>query len=103
MEWLIVESFQKIEEKTPEDTFELKKKNKMQLPRMEWTHMVARVTNDDEKWVYVEYGHEPKEYNYYKNSWRRKWWEPFYSWVGARMFSRTKKEMESTIRKTLKP
>lgn len=103
MKDLIIEANEKIQEKTPEDTFELQSKHKIQLPEMEWTHIVARVTNDDPKWKYVEYGREGRIFNYYKNSGRRRKANPFYSWVWARMYSRTKGEMEAKIKNTLKP
>lgn len=86
-----------IDEKTPEDTFELISRNQTEMPHMEGDSMKARVFNDDPKAVFVEYGQEPKAYDYYKSSWRRKGWSPFYSWVGAKMFTRSWTEQKQDI------
>ena len=87
----------KVDEKTPEDTFELIKNNKRELAKKEWDRYVWEVLNDTEYALYVEYGIWWEQYNYYKNSWRKGWWSPFYKWVWARMFTRTSDEEESEV------
>lgn len=86
-----------IDEKTPEDTFELISRNQVEMPHIEGESMKARVFNDDPKWVYVEYWQDPNTYNYYKQSWRRNGGSPFYSGVGAKMFTRSWKEQKQDI------
>ena len=83
-----------IDEKTPEDTFELIKNNKINSPVVEWNIVIWSVSNNTEYAILVERGVQNKKYNYYKGWWRRKWWKPFYvwgsigKWVWARMFTR---------------
>lgn len=98
---IVVDLADAIDEKTPEDTYELISRNQIEMPHIEWDSIKARVFNDDPKAVFVEYGQEPKTMNYYKWSGRRKWWTPFHQGVGARMFSNSLKEKLPEIKEKL--
>ena len=83
----------KLKELTPEDTFKLQNSNKKSEVATVGTTTAVRIYNDDPKAIYVEYSSKNK--NYYKNWWRKKGWNPFYSWKGAWMFRKTKFFLEN--------
>ncbi len=75
---VVVEIADKIEENTPEDSYELISRNQIEFPQVQGDSIKAKIFNDDPKAKFVEYGQEPKVYNYYKGSGRRKGGSPFY-------------------------
>jgi len=82
----------KVDEKTPEDTKTLLWNNKQVKARKLWNNYIWSVENDTEYAVYVEYWVWWKDFNYNKPKWNN-----FYSWVGARMFTRTQDEEENEV------
>lgn len=86
-----------VDENTPEDTFELISRTQIEMPRLQGDSIKAKVFNDDPKAKFVEYGQEPKTFNYYKKSGRRKGGAPFYRGVGAQMFRRAKEALIPTL------
>lgn len=44
-----------IDEKTPEDTYELISRNQTEMPHIEGDSIKSRIFNDDPKAIYVEY------------------------------------------------
>ena len=87
----------KIDEKTPEDTFELIKNNKIEKASRNGNKITGKVYNETPYAEYVEYGVRQADYNYYKDSGRRKGLAPFYTGIGARMFTRSADEEEQTL------
>lgn len=94
----LTELSEKIDEYTPEDTFTLESNTKIHWAEEKDWKIVWEVYNTDPKAIYVEHGKNGKVFNYYKNSWRKRGWMPFYSGVGAHMFWRAKKDMEKKIK-----
>lgn len=90
-----------VDENTPEDTFELISRTQVEMPKLQGDSIRAKVFNDDPKAKFVEYGQEPKQFNYYKKSGRRKGGTPFYSGVGAQMFRRAKEALIPTLHEKL--
>jgi hypothetical protein len=82
----------KVDEKTPESTKTLLWNNKQVKARKLWNNYIWSVENDTEYAVYVEYWVWWKDFNYNKPKWSN-----FYSWVGARMFTRTQDEEENEV------
>ena len=82
----------KVDEKTPEDKKTLLWNNKQVKARKLWNNYIWSVENDTEYAVYVEYWVWWKDFNYNKPKWNN-----FYSWVGARMFTRTQDEEENEV------
>lgn len=87
----------KIDEKTPEDTFTLIGNNDIEKAIQTGTSIKGSVYNNTEYAQYVEYGVMSKTYNYYKNAGRRGGRAPFYSGIGARMFTKSADEEEQEI------
>ena len=87
----------KAKDLTPEDTYKLQKNNKEQ--KIENTNWIISwwLINTTPYAKYVEYW-VGRKYNYYKWSGRRRGWKPFYSWVGARMYSKTQFENQTNVR-----
>lgn len=88
-----------IDEKTPEDTKTLLGQTRIEQAKQSWNEIIGKVINDNtEYWLYVEYGVKNRAYNYHKPK-----WSVFYSWIGARMFTRwfddTKQEIINNINK----
>lgn len=79
---------QKVDEKTPIDTWNLIKNTKI---RVRW--LIWEVYNDTEYAPYVEYGVKSQTYNYHKGG------RVYYSGVWARMMSRTADEEEKNVAK----
>jgi len=88
----VVTKADKVDEKTPESTKTLLWNNKQVKARKLWNNYIWSVENDTEYAVYVEYWVWWKDFNYNKPKWSN-----FYSWVGARMFTRTQDEEENEV------
>lgn len=86
------------EKNTPEDTYKLQEGNKKQPIRQQGDIISWWLINETEYAPYVEYGVSGKKYNYYKWGGRRAGWSPFYSWVGARMYSKAQFENEKEVK-----
>ena len=83
---------------TPEDTMLLQNSTK-ELPVTNIFWMISWwLINETPYAAYVEYWVMSKSYNYYKAGGRRAGWHPFYTWVGARMFTRAQFENENQVR-----
>ena len=90
----------KIDEKTPEDTGDLVKNTKIEEATKEGDTIIGKVVNKQGYAIYVEFGRSktpgvPKtgiKFTYHKPKGKE-----FYSWVGARMFSRTADEEKAFI------
>lgn len=102
LEIALVQLADKIDEYTPEDTFELKSKTKIKEVERTSTWFKWSVVNADPKAIYVEHGQIGKTFNYYKNSGRRNGGSPFYSGQWAHMFRRAKKNLQKTILQNFK-
>lgn len=85
-----------IDQKTPEDTKRLLSKNKIQEAKVVKDTVQWSVENDTEYAFFVEYWVRSRKYNYNKPK-----WNIFYRWVGARMFTRTKEEINKNIDKII--
>lgn len=86
-----------VDEKTPEDTKTLLWNNQITQADIVWNTVMWKVFNDTEYAYKVEYW-MPRAVNYHKPKWTVffKSWQ--YKWLaGARMFTRTKDEMEQKI------
>lgn len=89
----------KIDEYTPEDTYNLIKNNQIREGKWSGDRLVGKVENSSQYAVYVEYWRTRtgRANNYYKGGGRRRWGKPFYRGVGARMYARTKDELREKI------
>jgi hypothetical protein len=85
--------FKKLQELTPEDTFDLQNENARSEVDTLWTKVKARIYNESEYAEFVEYSKQEKKY--YKGWWRKNWWTPFTTWKGAWMFRKTKLYLEN--------
>lgn len=88
---------EKADIQTPVDYGDLIANTKKKQTRREWNAITWWLINETEYAEYVEYG-VWKSYNYYKDGNRRKWWKPFHTWEGARMFTKAQFENESKAR-----
>lgn len=90
---------EKIDEYTPEDTYNLMKNNQIREGKWSGDRLVGKVENSSNYAVYVEYwrSRTGRANNYYKWGGRRRWSKPFYRGVGARMYARTKDELSGKI------
>ena len=93
----LVKLKQLVDEKTPIDTSTLIGNNIIIPATINWNIISWKVINETEYAPYVEYWVQGKGYNYYKGD-RKSWWSPFYSWVWARMFTRTRDETEAEVK-----
>lgn len=81
-----------VDEKTPEDTKTLLWNTKIEKAKDEWNKIVGKVSNDTEYAIYVELWVWDRAYNYHKPKWTQ-----FYTWIWARMFTRTADEKENEV------
>ena len=90
---------EKIDEYTPEETYNLIKNNQIREGKWSGDRLVGKVENSSNYAVYVEYGRTRlrRANNYYKGGGRRRWGKPFYRGVGARMYVRAKDELGEKI------
>ena len=84
-EW-IIELYSDVIKKSPVDTWEYLKWNKTEKATKQWTKFIAKVYNDSENSVEVEYGWRKSPVNWHKN--RKSWWPIIYTWVWARVITR---------------
>ncbi len=73
---------------SPTDTKEFIQNHKIIKARTEWNKIIWTLENDTEYAIYLEYGVQWKEFNYYK--WPRGWSRTrIHIWVGNRTYTRT--------------
>lgn len=88
-----------IEAKSPVDTGDYISWNKRQDAKREWMDIVGSVYNDSKNSFNVEYWWRKSPVNRHKN--RKQWWPVIHTWVGARVYTRTRDEKESLVKKIL--
>ncbi len=94
-----------IDTKTPTKSWDLLEGNEIESAEKTGTRFAWKVVNDVDHGKYVEFWVKSSSYNYHK-------WPPtndstiYYSWVGARMFTRgfeeKRNEIKSIIQKAIK-
>lgn len=101
VEWVnkvVDEAYISIKAKTPEDTFALQESYQKVMASIQWNEVKGSVFTE---WIdyapAVENGINNQIFNYYKNSGRRRWWQPFYRWVWVGMFKRTYSELDDKV------
>lgn len=87
-----------VQKQTPEDTWNLQSNNKkINVSNSNWI-ISWWVINETPYALFVEYWVQSKQYNYYKDWGRKKWWSPFYRGIGARMFTKAQFENQRKVR-----
>ena len=95
-----VDVLAEVVQKSPVDTWEYLKGNKISPIDTVWDQTGVRIYNDSENAEEVEYWFSWNPVNWHKN---RKWgWPVIYSWVWARVYTRTYDEKKNEVIKNFK-
>lgn len=96
----LIELYSDVLQKSPVDTWEYLKWNKVIKAQKKWSLIVWEVINDSVNAENVEFGWRKSEVNWHK--WRLKGWPVIFTWVGARVFIRVYDENKDRILKKFK-
>jgi hypothetical protein len=87
-------------QKSPVDTWEYLKWNKIKKAEKIGTQIYWEVFNESENAENIEYWFRKSPVNWHKN--RKKWWPIIYTWVGARVYSRSADNNQENIKNIIK-